>query len=76
MSRKDAWNDTDKETGLPIRDLLIADLFDVSAVSFPAYPQTTAEVLQGKELSYNNLLDLDSALNLVRGEAASARGGT
>ena len=25
-----------------------------------------AEVLQGKELSYNNLLDLDSALNLVR----------
>ena len=26
----------------------------------------TAEVLQGKELSYNNLLDLDSALNLVR----------
>jgi phosphoribosylaminoimidazolecarboxamide formyltransferase/IMP cyclohydrolase len=26
----------------------------------------TAEVLGGKELSYNNLLDLDSALNLVR----------
>ena len=26
----------------------------------------TAEVLHGKELSYNNLLDLDSALNLVR----------
>jgi phosphoribosylaminoimidazolecarboxamide formyltransferase / IMP cyclohydrolase len=26
----------------------------------------TAEVLNGKELSYNNLLDLDSALNLVR----------
>ncbi len=25
-----------------------------------------AEVLHGKELSYNNLLDLDSALNLVR----------
>jgi phosphoribosylaminoimidazolecarboxamide formyltransferase / IMP cyclohydrolase len=27
---------------------------------------TAAEVLHGKELSYNNLLDLDSALNLVR----------
>jgi phosphoribosylaminoimidazolecarboxamide formyltransferase/IMP cyclohydrolase len=27
---------------------------------------STAEVLHGKELSYNNLLDLDSALNLVR----------
>jgi phosphoribosylaminoimidazolecarboxamide formyltransferase/IMP cyclohydrolase len=26
----------------------------------------SAEVLQGKELSYNNILDLDSALNLVR----------
>jgi len=26
----------------------------------------SAEVLHGKELSYNNLLDLDSALNLVR----------
>lgn len=26
----------------------------------------TAETLHGKELSYNNLLDLDSALNLVR----------
>src|SRR6185436_8102161 len=26
----------------------------------------TAEVLHGKELSYNNLLDLDSAFNLVR----------
>jgi phosphoribosylaminoimidazolecarboxamide formyltransferase / IMP cyclohydrolase len=27
---------------------------------------STAEVLHGKELSYNNLLDLDSAFNLVR----------
>src|SRR5204862_2133858 len=26
----------------------------------------SAEVLHGKELSYNNILDLDSALNLVR----------
>src|SRR5207302_9995600 len=26
----------------------------------------SAETLHGKELSYNNLLDLDSALNLVR----------
>src|SRR5262249_49619349 len=33
----------------------------------------TAETLHGKELSYNNLLDLDSALNLVRefGEPAA-----
>jgi phosphoribosylaminoimidazolecarboxamide formyltransferase/IMP cyclohydrolase len=35
----------------------------------PAAPMgcvASAEVLHGKELSYNNLLDLDSALNLVR----------
>src|SRR5262245_28885905 len=32
----------------------------------------TADVLSGKELSYNNLLDLDSALNLVREFSAPA----
>jgi phosphoribosylaminoimidazolecarboxamide formyltransferase/IMP cyclohydrolase len=32
----------------------------------------TAETLHGKELSYNNLLDLDSALNLVREFAGPA----
>jgi phosphoribosylaminoimidazolecarboxamide formyltransferase/IMP cyclohydrolase len=32
----------------------------------------TAEVLHGKELSFNNLLDLDSALNLVRDFAEPA----
>jgi phosphoribosylaminoimidazolecarboxamide formyltransferase/IMP cyclohydrolase len=41
----------------------------------PAPPPGTvaaAEVLHGKELSYNNLLDLDSALNLVREFTAPA----
>jgi phosphoribosylaminoimidazolecarboxamide formyltransferase / IMP cyclohydrolase len=33
---------------------------------------STAEVLHGKELSYNNILDLDSALNLVREFASPA----
>jgi phosphoribosylaminoimidazolecarboxamide formyltransferase / IMP cyclohydrolase len=39
----------------------------------PASSVAGAEVLHGKELSFNNLLDLDSALNLVRefGEAAA-----
>src|SRR5205085_2320814 len=32
----------------------------------------SAETLHGKELSYNNLLDLDSALNLVREFTAPA----
>ncbi len=32
----------------------------------PAASLAGADVLHGKELSYNNLLDLDSALNLVR----------
>ena len=35
-----------------------------SAGSGPSVP--SAEVLHGKELSYNNLLDLDSALRLIR----------
>jgi Escherichia/Staphylococcus phage prohead protease len=43
-AREDSWRDTDKASGLPIRDLLRADLFDVSVVTFPAYPVTTAEV--------------------------------
>ena len=34
--------------------------------TFRALSVATAKVLNGKELSYNNLLDLDSALNLVR----------
>jgi phosphoribosylaminoimidazolecarboxamide formyltransferase/IMP cyclohydrolase len=34
--------------------------------SFQGASVATAKVLNGKELSYNNLLDLDSALNLVR----------
>ncbi len=33
---------------------------------FPSDSIAAAEVLHGKELSYNNILDLDSALNLVR----------
>ncbi len=32
----------------------------------------TAEILHGKELSYNNLLDLDSALRLIRNFSAPA----
>lgn len=40
----EAWTDIDEESGLPIRDLLVADLYDVSVVTFPAYPQTSAEV--------------------------------
>src|SRR5579883_1676542 len=37
-------------------------------IEAPAPPAclANAEVLHGKELSYNNLLDLDSALNLIR----------
>ena len=42
--RKDAWEAQDEETGLPIRELLEADLFDVSPVTYPAYPETSAEV--------------------------------
>ncbi|AWM38263.1 bifunctional phosphoribosylaminoimidazolecarboxamide formyltransferase/IMP cyclohydrolase PurH [Gemmata obscuriglobus] len=44
-----------------------------SDVPEPARPcVATAEQLHGKELSYNNILDLDSALNLAREFAAPA----
>jgi HK97 family phage prohead protease len=44
VTRADSWPEKDAETGLPIRELLRADLFDVSVVTYPAYPDTTAEV--------------------------------
>jgi HK97 family phage prohead protease len=44
VTRSDAWEVKDAETGLPIRELIDADLFDVSVVAYPAYPDTTAEV--------------------------------
>jgi HK97 family phage prohead protease len=44
ITRADEWNEKDPETGLPIRELVAADLFDVSPVTYPAYPATTAEV--------------------------------
>jgi uncharacterized protein len=44
IPKKDDWQETDEETGLPIRELVRAGLFDVSPVTFPAYPSTSAEV--------------------------------
>jgi hypothetical protein len=44
ITRSDDWKEKDAETGLPIRELIEADLFDVSVVTYPAYPDTTAEV--------------------------------
>jgi uncharacterized protein len=44
VTRSDAWNETDPLSGLPIRELVQADVFDGSVVTFPAYPSTTAEV--------------------------------
>ena len=39
MTRSDQWRVDDGEE---IRELLDVDLFDVSVVAFPAYPQTEA----------------------------------
>lgn len=40
--RGDKWDDKDDE-GRPVRTLTDVDLFEVSVVAFPAYPQTSAE---------------------------------
>src|SRR5204863_171986 len=46
-------------------DLVVCNLYPFEPTVRHACA-ASAEVLHGKELSYNNLLDLDSALNLVR----------
>lgn len=42
---KDAWPEKN------IRELLDVELFDVSVVSFPAYPQTSVDVRNGQQIS-------------------------
>lgn len=40
----DEWDDSEVKTGkLPLRTITDVELFDVSPVTFPAYPQTSAE---------------------------------
>lgn len=43
-TRADAWPEKDAESGLPIRELVDVGLFDVSVVTYPAYPDTQAAV--------------------------------
>lgn len=40
---KDKW-ETDQEAGMQLRTLLEVELYDVSVVTYPAYPQTDAAV--------------------------------
>lgn len=63
VTREDAWKVKDAETGLPIRELVEADLFDVSVVAYPAYPDTTAEI--------RSLIESETPELLVRAELAS-----
>lgn len=41
VAREDVWK---MEAGEKVRELVEVDLFDVSIVTYPAYPQTSAEV--------------------------------
>jgi HK97 family phage prohead protease len=54
-AQEDAWNDRDASSGLPIRDLVQADLFDVSVVTFPAYPETSAECRDAATAANNTI---------------------
>lgn len=56
-TRADSWPEKDTETGLPIRQLDDVGLFDVSAVAYPAYPDTTAEVRSLIETEHPEILE-------------------
>lgn len=45
---KDAWDETDPNK--PIRTLCEVELFDVSVVTFPAYPDTDAQVRSAQQI--------------------------
>jgi HK97 family phage prohead protease len=44
--RKEAWTEPATSTGLPVRTVLAADLLEVSAVTWPAYPQSDVSLLR------------------------------
>jgi uncharacterized protein len=48
VTRADEWDDKDKE--IPIRTLKDVELWDVSPVTFPAYPQTSVSVKSADEI--------------------------
>jgi uncharacterized protein len=48
VTRADEWDDKDKE--IPIRTLRDVELWDVSPVTFPAYPQTSVSVKSADEI--------------------------
>lgn len=64
-TRRDRW-DRDEDTGETVRTLLDVDLFDVSVVTYPAYPQTSAE-------ARDNATRLSQAAAADNDEAAKAR---
>jgi HK97 family phage prohead protease len=71
--REDEWIDED---GMLVRVLRDVDLFDVSVVTYPAYPQTSAEA-RNKATSYELRVtsedDAGEAAGDVEGERVRAR---
>jgi len=48
FTKKDAWSEQDKP--VPLRELLSIELLEVSPVTFPAYPSTSANVRSADEI--------------------------
>lgn len=68
--RKDEWIDED---GMMVRVLWDVDLFDVSVVTYPAYPQTSAEARQMAEM-FARKHDMNSTAGTpMKDEAEQAR---
>jgi HK97 family phage prohead protease len=44
--RKEEWAEPATSTGLPVRTVLAADLLEISAVTWPAYPQSDVSLVR------------------------------
>ena len=74
LVKADRWDEPQNKRDLPLRTILEAELFDVSPVTFPAYPQTSVtardiqdaaearRVLDARQVEWRHLLAAKVAL--------------
>lgn len=68
-TKKDAWDYQRKD--MPLRELLQVDLFDVSAVTYPAYPDTSVAARSLEEAVKSGVIPVDVLLRELALEEAA-----